>query len=874
MFLNFLERAKDSSENLSSLDKQALDAMQHIAKEKISVDDYLKIKKQAINKVTNILQNYESSSKILSFFDNSVEKLVSCLSIMYVNKIFIPAFQGKKLNKYLLTQYFTNYIWKFKLPSLLSVDTYKNKMDFLNAYERFWVKAKQVNFIKQLFGKEKYTWQEAKKLNAILEHFKVADIKISGQLADKQKLTKVQDNPMTFTFRDIKIKSSSLFKKLWLLSWENILDINIMLDVVLFLQGKTDNVRLPNGKNLSNDNKLVLVKEILKWSTDNDSLLESKIEKYQMANDLVLLVRNIGIKNTLNLIMNSPNVGRLEWLLSTLVVTIPSSNLNIIKEILNKLSPNYDVSKLETLKSSKILDFLQTFMKAWVSKAELTKTCNSLLSKLPISPDLKNKLLDFTIDFFMGEKIINMLHLLVKWKIHNPFDYLINQYIFYLWTLDYEVKKSKYRRLIGDFFVKIFKKYSKKAIDRERINVVTSLPLFKKIEDTLESSGLNSYQASLITYYIIDYYRKIKKPITKDVLTSDDFKQYLKQHISSNINNVDKFFANKFWIKLSILDKIITKFFSKPHSKDSVSTSVVDKLSASINKKFPDGLNKNLDNDTKSALDSINQLDKLNELDSLDRVVDKYSKEFDKGYTAYVEKQSAEKKLLHNSDWVIANKLPIDSKNLSDEDFSKFSKTSQADFVLVSSFNNGIHEIKVKLPWEKQILHVESLSKEKANKEIFKEFMISKFWINLSFDNWTADDFAKILDMDITKDSIKEEDFKNLEAFFQTYVMSLIQDGIISKDFLRKYNLSPKDVYSSINRYDFFRCLNQELKSKLKLGGLKSLWDNFYFDLFDPGVKEILSSKYKWKSMKESVLDGNTDTKTIFGSIMSWFKNW
>ncbi len=798
---------------------------------------YKNLKSEAVDTIKAIVNN--SNSNVLKFFDNDSDK--------FANEVFNKYFSHHlDVSTWINRNFVGKEIWNNSLVSLLKLN-FKNKEDFFEAFQNVYIKEKTMDFLKWLFSNDKnISWQNVQKVNNILSSFELWD-KYSDytfwKITDDslELLNKV--NALDLSIADLSsfwYDDKSRLKKLNLINSEWKLNVNTAIQVVAFLQWKIDKIVDINGNELSEDQKQQLTLYALESIWLDNKKYDKFVKEHNLKSDLIFLVHTIWLNNTAdlfdNLIDNKwKDINKIVWKYAINVWELQKERFLKIVNKINK-EQKYTEKEFESSKQEQIKQFLALFLDANPSET-INKLTDDLVHQLQIKDQSKYENLKKLISFvFSKEEISKIQQWLLDGTINDPikaiYEKLKNSNDKLSAILNSKGKQIK--KILYAYFLD----YSKKILTKNKLDIFSSDSSFWKIEKDLEKNGLNSYQASVVAYYTSEYVtnwkwkEKYKWQITSALFKDKDFQEFLK---------------NKLRAKKHKQDGDINSTVDEMVGKDSISK-LIKQLS---NIKLPESISFG-----KGTIESLKQNNLLAEK------IQQYEEMWYSGYVHYVEQIENEKNLLKETGASV-EKVPVNNSLL----FKNNPEWNSEKIEIKSKEVDWLHIVEARIPGTNEVIEVKSLTKEQANKALLWDLTQAQFWIKLFFDNWTADDLWKIFETDITKEVLTSDDLNSLKEFYQTYAVYLIKNNIVKKDFFSENWLELKDIYENFDR--FAKAFSSWLKDHLSVGWIKSLANEFYIDPFDSSVKEILDNKYRWKEIKEEILDNNWNS-WVFGKIR-WF---
>ena len=812
-------------------------------------DFYKKIKEESFKQIDKVLQNSKSNVVELFWSKEKFEEAVFKEALDFSIGYWI-------IRKDLLSL-------KDHVSGLLEFN-YKSKDDFKNAFRNFYIWKEDADFIKKTYGTEKITWQQSKKLGNILSCFGIGgnySNLISWKL-NKENITLLSQ--LSGNFWDLPNFSGKKYfwylKNLWLIqNWK--IGINTAIDIIWLLQWKVDFIQNINWEKI--DNNKIFIYDLASYSIFEQSILD-KINDKNFWDEVSFLIKNIWLSNTSdlfdiyfkNLSTKNEILHKTAWwlwpnkseLINNLSIKIWEKNKDKFINIIHNLFPEYSYNKknFETSKFQHIDKFILLFTNTDFNNKKfeenLAQDINNEFSQKTNKPfkynqieSYKPKIITFLWNFFKKDGWIdNLKKQLSKWNIKDPINYMVQDFLNK--ETDWkDLKDSASRKLLNKLFYSIFSKYAEKIAKYWETKDILSSSTFQKLEKTIElkSKDINPYQASITSYYLCEYAIKNNNwKIDNKLLNSPWFKEFLEKNIWINIQNIKHktTIVNGKKVKVMNTNDFDNNLFNNLNLWDETFT---------INEK---------------TIEDFKQNNKLEE------IAEKYKQMWYEWYIHYEEQVENEKKLLKETG-SISKTIPINKSEL----FKNSQNLQKID--IKSKEKDGIYTIEAMIPGEKNIIQIKSLSIKDANSSLIKEITWKQFWINISFDNWSADDFSKIINTDITKWSLNWQDIENIKKFYQTYAVELVENGDLPKKFLRENNLKISDIYNNFD--NFSKAFSSWMKSHLSLWGIKPLWNEFYIDKFNPTVKQVIEHKYEWNKIKENTLD--KQNIWIFWKIKNFF---
>ena len=621
------------------------------------------------------------------------------------------------------------------------------------------------------------------------------------------------------------------------------IDINVLLSLIGLVQNISDDVINKNLKNLSLEQK----KDIIAYSLLHlFSEKDQKFLKKELGTDnIVFLIKNIWIQNSFELLKHllKDKKWKTNWNIDSIVgkysIFISEKNKGKFLDIIKKFDLDYSEDRFEASKVENIKKFIVLFTNSDFDKKKLEKNMDLIFENVKgLNNEKRNQIKKFLVNFLTWEWLNELKHKLYEWKINDPISYILTKL-----SSQINVDRGKIKSLYNSLYT-LFTNYANKLVKKSKTETILSTDTFKKVEKDLElnSKGeINPYQASIVAYYACEYAVKNNNwKIDNNLLRKTEFIDYLKQ---------------KIWIKNKKENKIgnnrKTSIVEQPGNLVRQMIDVWDTgfSNANLYQFFSDNF---LSNFSLSGTYEIDKktLEELKQDQSLLDKIQEYKKMGYEGYIRYMEQIENEKKLLKETGWTISREIP-----LNEVDKSLLEWWNEVN---ISTKEIGwIYKVIAVLPEKKHAIEVVSLTKEDANKELLKELTKYQFGIKISFDNWTPDDFWKLIDTDITKWILTSKDLDEIKEFYQVYAINLLENDILPKDFLSKNWLELKDVYDNFT--DFAKHFSEWMKNHMSIWWLKPIWTVFYIDVFDPTIRKVIDEKYKWSEIKEKILDNQND---------------
>ena len=799
---------------------------------------YEKIQKQTQDGITSVLENLKKTAK--AHYDKLITIFWS--EEDFINDIFDTYLNSRISSWEVSEKAFSKNYWEDYIWGLVEFD-YKSKSDFIEAFKSFYISKEDAKSVKEYFWDNKFTWQEAQKLNEILSSFEVWNYyedSISGKLSERSKelLYSIELISIDVDFSDEEtfswLKSLNLIK-----NWK--IDVNTAIQIVAFTQWKIDYVLDVNGKPLNKKELNTLL--LYSLADDNKDLqkFEKVISTYNLENDLYFLIKTFWVDDVSEILnFNNPEGFRVNA--EKYLIKVTEDKKEKFISIVKKILPDYSKEDFEKAKFDRIEDFLKLFMNSKINFAELDQIVDSYF-KETIDNQVSAKLIkSFLRQFLTSDSLRELKSKLINSEIKDPIDFFISKFELFLKSNGESADTDEVKYILFN----VFTTYAKKLAKQTNIETITSSDSFKKLEKKFELSGANPYQAGILAYHISQYaIDKNNGVIDDNLLRSEGLKQYLQEKLNLWIRVVAS--STKEWANVWI------------NSWLSSTKNILDLLPKIT-------LSETLHID-KKTIEEVKQNNKFLE------TIEKYEKMWYEGYLRYVEQIENEKKLVEQQ-WGVITTV----KDFNEQDFPEF-KWGNKNISVFSTEEAWLYNVKVKIPskeWNKSVvIETIALTPEAANKSILLKITDLYFGLPISFETWQADDFQGIIFSNISERILTDKDLVEMKKFYKTYALLLLKENKVNvKHFLNLNWIDLNNIDNNDEFIKFGKAFSAWIKdhlwlSWLKLAGSKNTF--YKLDKFNPLVKKAIQSKDKWSALKEEILDNSIDN-WIFAKAKSFIK--
>lgn len=231
-------------------------------------------------------------------------------------------------------------------------------------------------------------------------------------------------------------------------------------------------------------------------------------------------------------------------------------------------------------------------------------------------------------------------------------------------------------------------------------------------------------------------------------------------------------------------------------------------------------------------------------------------------YMEYVSQREQDKELLQNNWGLISNSISV-SESMFDTQASEWVQTKFKK-------EDWIYIFQMRLPWEEDIIQVQSLNCQVWNQELMYQYFHRQYDLPLEF-TWNADMLNKLVtsSTDVSREGIGSGDIANIDNFFKNYIYKRFYENWWTKEknFLKENNLNIYDMYSK--PHEFMNHFSQAMRNsvwwieidfdKYKIGLDTIDWSYFDKDVFRKTENEVFS---KWREFY--------DSRSIFNKTASW----